>query len=328
MVPSGYQSSAGRCFDIGNLTRDALGVWRRAVIAADYAAKSESSPQAQQKAQTAVQEAQVAVEKRFNQIRYCSNGSLMRVLPVALLFADDLPAAVKAAAESSRVTHPHPRCVMCCALYTVLATRCLEDAEVSKERLVGCMVDFVDAVGDVVAAAESSSSASTFKPKSKAKTTTGAASSNTVSSASSFITRFERYTTIETFLDTPASAIRSTGSVLDTLEAALWAFFTTPTFRDGALTAVNLGGDADTVGAVYGGLAGAFYGEEEVPAKWVGALKGRELVEEVLRRIVGVWEERGREQAYGEKLNKEDGAEGGGGCVGEQIRSTVDKLGL
>ena len=44
------------------------------------------------------------------------------------------------------------------------------------------------------------------------------------------------------------------------MEAALWAFYTTSSFKEGALAAVNLGDDADTVGAIYGQLAGAFYG--------------------------------------------------------------------
>ena len=56
--------------------------------------------------------------------------------------------------------------------------------------------------------------------------------------------------------------------MIHTLEAALWAFHTTDTFRDGALKVVNLGEDADTTGAVYGQIAGAFYGEDGIPAEW------------------------------------------------------------
>ena len=59
--------------------------------------------------------------------------------------------------------------------------------------------------------------------------------------------------------------IRGSGYVVASLEAALWAFFHSNTFREGALLAVNLGDDADTTGAVYGQLAGAFYGEQHVP---------------------------------------------------------------
>ena len=50
--------------------------------------------------------------------------------------------------------------------------------------------------------------------------------------------------------------------------AALWAFFHGKDFREGALLAVNLGDDADTSGAVYGQIAGALYGLEEIPEGW------------------------------------------------------------
>src|SRR5262249_31966945 len=62
--------------------------------------------------------------------------------------------------------------------------------------------------------------------------------------------------------------ICSSGYVLHSLEAALWAFASTDTFRDGALLAVNLGGDSDTTGAIYGQLAGAYYGADAIPTGW------------------------------------------------------------
>jgi ADP-ribosylglycohydrolase len=62
--------------------------------------------------------------------------------------------------------------------------------------------------------------------------------------------------------------LRASGYVVHTLEAALWAFHHSDNFRDGALLAVNLGEDADTTGAVYGQLAGAYYGVDAIPAEW------------------------------------------------------------
>ena len=73
--------------------------------------------------------------------------------------------------------------------------------------------------------------------------------------------------------------IRGTGYVVDTLEAALWAFDHSSSFREGALLAVNLGDDADTTGAVFGQLAGAFYGEREIPAEWRAKLALRGTIE-------------------------------------------------
>lgn len=79
--------------------------------------------------------------------------------------------------------------------------------------------------------------------------------------------------------------IESSGYVVHTLEAALWAFHHGADFREGALLAVNLGGDADTTGAVYGQLAGAFYGEEGIPAEWREELAMRGLIEEFADKL-------------------------------------------
>lgn len=62
--------------------------------------------------------------------------------------------------------------------------------------------------------------------------------------------------------------VYATGYSIDTLEAALWAFFRYDSFQDCILAAVNLGGDADTVGAVCGALCGAFYGIKGIPSQW------------------------------------------------------------
>jgi ADP-ribosyl-[dinitrogen reductase] hydrolase len=64
------------------------------------------------------------------------------------------------------------------------------------------------------------------------------------------------------------AAIKSSGYVIDTLEAALWAVDTTGDFAGALLLAVNLGGDADTVGAVTGQFAGARYGLLGIPEAW------------------------------------------------------------
>jgi len=74
-------------------------------------------------------------------------------------------------------------------------------------------------------------------------------------------------------------AIRGTGYVVDCLEVALWAFDRSESFRDGALLAVNLGDDADTTGAVYGQLAGAYYGVSAIPPAWREKLAHRDRIE-------------------------------------------------
>lgn len=83
-------------------------------------------------------------------------------------------------------------------------------------------------------------------------------------------------------------AIKGTGYVVDSLEAALWAFYTTDNFRDGCLAAANLGDDADTTAAIYGQLAGAFYGVEGIPQKWLGKLAMRQGIEALAVGLQGI----------------------------------------
>jgi ADP-ribosyl-[dinitrogen reductase] hydrolase len=78
------------------------------------------------------------------------------------------------------------------------------------------------------------------------------------------------------FREKDPTRIRGTGYVVDSLEAALWAFDRGRDFREGCLLAVNLGHDADTTAAVYGQLAGACYGVGGIPVHWLEKLAGRE----------------------------------------------------
>jgi ADP-ribosyl-[dinitrogen reductase] hydrolase len=79
--------------------------------------------------------------------------------------------------------------------------------------------------------------------------------------------------------------IKGTGFVVECLEAALWAFWNTDTFEAGALKAVNLGDDADTTGAVYGQLAGAYYGEDGIPKHWRDCLARKSLLDKTADRL-------------------------------------------
>jgi ADP-ribosylglycohydrolase len=73
--------------------------------------------------------------------------------------------------------------------------------------------------------------------------------------------------------------------VVKSLEAALWAFYHSRSFREGCLLAVNLGDDADTTGAVYGQLAGAFYGESGIPESWRSQLAHSHLIESMADQL-------------------------------------------
>ena len=77
------------------------------------------------------------------------------------------------------------------------------------------------------------------------------------------------------------------GYVLDTLQCALWCFTNTESFEEALVTAVNLGGDADTIGAVTGALAGAYYSERGIPERWLEPLQDRGDIETLADRL---WE--------------------------------------
>ena len=80
--------------------------------------------------------------------------------------------------------------------------------------------------------------------------------------------------------------VDNSGWAVLTLQAALWAFETTSSFEDGMIAAVNLGGDADTIGAVYGQIAGAFYGYDAIPERWLAAVKDREFVNSLIEDMI------------------------------------------
>lgn len=81
--------------------------------------------------------------------------------------------------------------------------------------------------------------------------------------------------------DVDPDGLAASGYVVHTLEAALWALATSDDFRSGALRVVNLGGDADSTGAVYGQLAGAVYGQSGIPGRWLEQLTLRERILEL-----------------------------------------------
>ena len=83
-------------------------------------------------------------------------------------------------------------------------------------------------------------------------------------------------------------AIKSSGYVVDSLEAAIWSLITTASLEEGILKAVNLGNDADTVGAIAGGLAGLYYGYRSIPWSWRKVIAKRaEIVEICGKMLVG-----------------------------------------
>ena len=177
------------------------------------------------------------------------NGSLMRLAPVPLRFAADPLAAIERSGESSRTTHGAPAAIDACRYFGGLIAGALRG--VSKDELLS----------------------DRYAPVPRYWFT------QSLHPAIDEIAR-------GSFKHKQPPAIKGTGYVVHSLEAALWAFYRSDSFEQGCLLAVNLGDDADTTGAIYGQLAGAYYGAAAIPIGWREKLAKRELIESLANRLL------------------------------------------
>jgi ADP-ribosylglycohydrolase len=170
------------------------------------------------------------------------NGSIMRLAPVPMLYAGDPALAIQRSGESSITTHGAKTCIDACRYMGGLIAGAL--AGESKEALLSDRYSPIERFWQrqPLAAEIDEVARGSFKRK-------------------------------------EPPAIQGSGYVVRSLEAALWAFYKSTSFEEGCLLAVNLGDDADTTGAVYGQVAGAYYGAQAIPAHWRERLAMRELIE-------------------------------------------------
>lgn len=180
--------------------------------------------------------------------RSAGNGSIMRLAPVPMFFAADPRTAMDRAADSSKTTHCATAAVEACRYFAGLIVGALQGR--SKEALLEPY--FTPVAG--------------YWDEHPLQTEIGQVASG------SFRSRMP-------------PDIRGTGFVVRSLEAALWAFYHSNSFEAGVLLAVNLGDDADTTGAVYGQLAGAFYGLEAIPGHWLRCLAMADRITELADRL-------------------------------------------
>ncbi len=96
---------------------------------------------------------------------------------------------------------------------------------------------------------------------------------------------FERLKDIKTFKEIDEIDIKSTSYVVDTLEASLWCLLNHSSYRESVMHAVNLGDDTDTVAAICGGLAGIYYGYDDIPRRWLSVVRERDFIKELCETI-------------------------------------------
>ena len=182
------------------------------------------------------------------------NGSLMRIHPILLYaYAKELSVDrwVDLVAQCGCLTHAHERSEIGCGIYAFILMHLLESPE--RESVFRALREAKEFYGN--------------------------------------FGEFSHYSRLfdDGFEKLSRSDIKSSGYVVDSLEAAVWCLVTTDNYHDCVLRAVNLGEDTDTVGAIAGGLAGALYGYEVIPDEWLSALLKRDYIEEMCERACKSW---------------------------------------
>ena len=168
------------------------------------------------------------------------NGSLMRILPLVLHIKDlDIEERYEWTKKISSITHAHVRSVMACFYYLEFAKKIIE----GKDKFQAYY--------------ELQSELTQYFEQRKI---------NPIE-----INKFHRLL-IEDISKVDEDNIKSSGYVMDTLEAAIWCILTTNNYKDAVLKSVNLGHDTDTTGAVTGGLAVLIYGLDNIPNEWINSL--------------------------------------------------------
>ncbi|THV04429.1 ADP-ribosylglycohydrolase, partial [Dendrothele bispora CBS 962.96] len=307
----GELSAVGRCFDIGGTVSRSLSIYSSYVDAKDSLEK---------------------IKTEMNHESCSGNGSLMRVLPIGLAYWKSESKARMYARRSSTTTHPNEMCQEACEVWIGAIVKTMQSAcpttttsttlpEAPTERNLSKLdlleyfasfpyrnKDLRDALSCAPPTGLDSSETTDRNTQLEAHYRAHHPILKLIVTTSEEITkRSKRGSNINIAdpLNLPSeSVLPSSGYVLRTLVAALYCFFVSSTFEDGAILAANLGDDSDTVGAVYAGLAGCWYagdeatmGEEPGAEKdslfwskrvdeWKKDLVRRDLVEKVAEELV------------------------------------------
>lgn len=167
------------------------------------------------------------------------NGSLMRILPlVPYIYRQVEEQQIQIITEVSSLTHRHPRSILACIFLCKFAifylnTEDIETAFTHTQKEIQHLLLLKEFKDEYI--------------------------------------HFDRLINLsyEQYKDIAKENIRSTGYVIDTLEASLWSIFNNQNFENSVLCGVNMGHDADTVGAITGALAGIIYGYDNIPNEWL-----------------------------------------------------------
>ncbi len=196
--------------------------------------------------------------------RVPSCGGLMRCFPIPVYtLCDRLETALDVAHRMCAATHAHPVAMMACGLYTIIVRGVFAGLSLR---------DAVAAAGEAVDKIYSSGE------------------------WAGYARRFRYLESVERLASERPEEAECEASKM--LRAALWSVLSTDSFEEALVNAVKLGGDTDTVAAIAGSIAGAYYGVNAIPSRWLSKLRGRSLVEEAAHRLASTLKARCGERHY------------------------------
>jgi ADP-ribosylglycohydrolase len=175
------------------------------------------------------------------------NGSLMRLIPVPLYYSNNIEEAIQMSGESSKATHGSSEAVDSCKFFGYLISKIINNPKIKKDELLN--------------------------------------SYNPEDSLWEGLSEKVHNIALGSYFNKTEKEIFSSGYVIHSLEAALWSFYNTDSFKDAVLMAVNLGDDSDTVGAICGQICGVYYGYNSIPQEWVNKLQDLNLMKELANKI-------------------------------------------
>lgn len=191
------------------------------------------------------------------------NGSIMRILPIAYLiyflskkFSFSQYDMMESIHNLSSLTHRHKRSQMACGVYVLIAIELLKHVDANDEDL--SLEEIVN--NGLIAAKEYYYDNEYFKHQ---------------------LSHFDRVFSLDIH-NLSKDDIKSGGYVISTLEASIWCLLNNGSYKETALAAVNLGGDTDTTACVVGGLAGIYYGYENIPSHWLEQIARFDYIDDML----------------------------------------------
>ena len=190
------------------------------------------------------------------------NGSLMRILPIAFFiysldkkYSFDEEDKMEAVHNLSSLTHRHRRSQLCCGIYVNIALEFIEN----QEKKLGLSLD------ELIANGINKSKEYYYNNPSFEKE----------------LHHFDRVFSLN-IQNLPRDEIKSGGYTISSLEASIWCLLNNNSYKDTVLEAVNLGYDTDTTACIVGGLAGIYYGYDEIPNEWISQLVRLDYIEELV----------------------------------------------